>query len=196
MNLLLVRHGKPARESINAGDPPLCDEGREQARRVARQLAAERVQRIVHSPLQRAVETAAATAAQLDIPAETLEGLAEADAGSAIYRSVEDLRKLEASEWQAFMRDPVAFLGGDPVGFRRAVLGAFESILGDRRHQKVAVFTHGLPINLMLSHALKLEGITHFVPHFCSITRLSGDTLDTLQVVSVNETLHGFAEAA
>lgn len=195
MNLILVRHGKPAKGSANAGDPPLSDEGRLQAQRVARQLATEGVQHIVHSPLHRAEETAAESARQLDISKEALAGLSEADAGKALYRSVEDLRKLESSQWESFMRDPVTFLGGDPVSFRKAVLSAFESILANHRHQKVAVFTHGLPINVMLSHVLKLEGITNFVPHFCSITRLTGETIDTLQIVSVNETLHIQAEA-
>jgi hypothetical protein len=40
----------------------------------------------------------------------------------------------------------------------------------------------------VLSHALGLDGITHFVPHYCSISRLNGDSLDRLSVVSVNET--------
>ena len=41
---------------------------------------------------------------------------------------------------------------------------------------------------VVLSHALGLARITHFVPHYCSITRLNGDSLDDLSVVSVNET--------
>jgi probable phosphoglycerate mutase len=37
----------------------------------------------------------------------------------------------------------------------------------------VVVFTHGLPINVVLSHALGLEKIVHFQPGYGSVSHLS-----------------------
>ena len=116
--------------------------------------------------------------------------LLSAAASHAAERGGRDL-DTEQLLWAAANMEPTRALlsraGADPVAFRREVLSAFESVLaGDAA--KVAVFTHGLPINVVLSHALGLDRITHFVPHYCSISRLSGDSLDRLSVVSVNET--------
>jgi broad specificity phosphatase PhoE len=60
---------------------------------------------------------------------------------------------------------------------------------------RVAVFTHGLPINLVLSHALGLPRLTHFPPHYGSLTRLHGRRPDALNVVSVNETAQRWLSA-
>jgi probable phosphoglycerate mutase len=54
----------------------------------------------------------------------------------------------------------------------------------------VAVFTHGLPISVVLSHTLGLEHIVHFRPDYGSITRLQARDAQTVGVVSVNEGGH------
>lgn len=190
MQLILVRHGRPASASPTPQDPPLGEEGKAQAGALARCLANESIQRIVCSPLSRARETAQVLAQTMGSEPEVIDGLAEADRYATTYRSVEEMRQLPADQWAAFMRDPVSFLGADPVLFRQAVLSAFDGILQSAPHQRVAVFTHGVPINLLLSHVLKLDRLTHFVPHYCSITRLTGTSLETLQILSINETLH------
>ena len=56
---VLVRHALPV---AGHPDPELSVEGREQARRLGRWLAAERFDAIIASPLRRAVETAAIVA--------------------------------------------------------------------------------------------------------------------------------------
>ena len=185
MHVLMIRHGRP--ESGNGdSDPALCAVGRKQARDLGAFLSRSGVARLVSSPLRRALQTAEPTAQTLGLDVAVIEGLAEADRFGAGYRSVEELRR-EPAVWGRFLADPVGFLGADPVAFRRDVLSAFETVL-DAGAAKVAVFTHGLPINVVLSHALGLDRITHFVPHYCSISRLNGDSLDRLSVISVNET--------
>ena len=185
MQVLMIRHGRPETRNGDS-DPDLCELGRKQARDLSAVLCRAGVARLVSSPLRRALQTAEPTAKTLGLDVAVIDGLAEADRFGASYRSVEDLRR-EPELWDQFLADPVSFLGADPVAFRREVLGAFDAVLAGGA-AKVAVFTHGLPINVVLSHALGLARITHFVPHYCSISRLNGETLDRLSVVSVNET--------
>ena len=59
MELILIRHGLPVRSRENA-DPPLAEEGHDQARRVAGRLARERIDTVVSSTMRRALETAVA----------------------------------------------------------------------------------------------------------------------------------------
>jgi broad specificity phosphatase PhoE len=185
MQVLMIRHGRPETQNGDS-DPDLCDAGRKQARSLSDYLSRAGVARLVSSPLRRALQTAEPTAQALGLDVAVIEGLAEADRYGKSYRSVEELRR-KPEVWGQFLADPIGFLGADPIAFRREVLSAFEQVLaGDVA--KVAAFTHGLPINVVLSHVLGLDRVTHFVPHYCSISRLNGDSLDRLSVVSVNET--------
>ena len=122
---------------------------------------------------------------------EVVDGWAEADRHLARYRSVETLRAQGAGEWRRFLEDPVRYMGGDPHDFRCGVLAALATtIAAGPRDAHVVVFTHGLPINVVLSHALGLERIIHFPPGYGSITRLRAKDMNTIGVVSVNETGH------
>jgi broad specificity phosphatase PhoE len=185
MQVLMIRHGRPETQNGDS-DPDLCDAGRKQARNLSAYLSRAGVTRLVSSPLRRALQTAEPTAQALGLDVVVIDGLAEADRFGTSYRSVEELRR-EPAVWGEFLADPIGFLGADPIVFRRDVLSAFENVLAVGA-AKVAVFTHGLPINVVLSHALGLDRVTHFVPHYCSISRLNGDSIDRLSVVSVNET--------
>ena len=192
MRLVLVRHGRPDEDHAERPhDPPLRADGWQQANAVAALLADEGITRIVSSPLTRARQTAEPLAERLKLPIHTLDGWAEADRHLARYRSTETLRALGDSEWQRFLRDPVRYLGGDPQRFRADVLAALSAVTdGGDRDAHVAVFTHGLPINLVLSHVLGLERIIHFRPGYGSITRLRARDPQTIGVVSVNESGH------
>jgi probable phosphoglycerate mutase len=197
MKLVLVRHGRPDEDDLaTPHDPPLRDDGWRQARAVARLLASEGVTRIVSSPLQRARQTAEPLAHQLSLPIDVLDGWAEADKNTSRYRSTETLRAQGHSEWQRFLEDPVRYVGGDPESFQAGVLNALDEVLqgGDRNHQ-VVVFTHGLPINTVLSHVLGLRGIIHFHPGYGSLTRLRAlpdvaGSRRRIGVVSINESGH------
>lgn len=190
MKLTLVRHGRPDEgDNARPHDPPLRADGQHQAEAVAALLAGEGVTRVVASPLLRAHQTSLPLAARLGLPVHTVDGWAEADRHVARYRSTETLRAQGEAEWARFLADPVRYLGGDPAAFRAAVLGALrQSIEGDQAH--VAVFTHGLPINVVLSHVLGLPKIVHFQPGYGSVTRLLARDAERIGVVSVNESGH------
>jgi probable phosphoglycerate mutase len=192
MRLILVRHGRPDEGGTETpNDPPLNDEGWRQAGAIARLLETEEVSRIVASPLRRARQTAEPLAGRLGLRVETIELWAEADRGASRYRSTETLRAEGGEAWSRFLADPIGYLGGDPASFRAGVLAALGFTVakgpGDAR---VAVFTHGLPINIVLSHALGLDSITRFVVDYGSVTRLRHVGDGRYGVRSVNETGH------
>jgi len=192
MRLILVRHGRPDEDDVaRPHDPPLHEDGWRQARAVAALLAREGVSRIIASPLMRARQTAEPLAERLDMPIGIVEGWVEADRHVARYRSMETLRAQGDEEWRRFLRDPIRYLGSDPELFRAEVLGALGDLIGESdRSARVAVFTHGMPINIVLSHALGLEGLVHFPPAYGSVTRLRVRSGGAIGVVSVNECGH------
>ena len=190
MKLTLVRHGRPDEgHRERPHDPPLRADGRRQAAAVATLLTEEGVTAIVASPMQRAQDTARPLAERLGLAVRTIDGWAEADRDVEHYRSTETLRGLGDAEWQRFLDDPVRYLGGDPQAFRRAVLDALHGTAEGSDDAHVAVFTHGLPINIVLSFVLGLEKIVHFRPGYGSITRLIARD-GRFGVVSVNESAH------
>lgn len=191
MKLVLVRHGRPDEEdTLRPQDPPLRADGRRQAQALAALLATEGVTHLVTSPLTRAVETAQPLAERLGLPLRTIDGWAEADRHTTRYRSTETLRALGKGEWARFLQDPVAYLGGEMSAFRAQVLEALEETIA-LGGAHVAVFTHGLPINVVLSHALGLDRIVHFQPGYGSVSRLRvAPAPRRIGVVSVNESGH------
>ena len=196
MKLVLVRHGRPDEdERDRPHDPPLRADGRAQADAVAARLAQEGITRIVSSPMARAAQTAQPLAERLELPIEIVDGWAEADRHVQRYRSTETLRALGDVEWGRFLADPIAYFGGDAAVFRAGVLAALAATMdnagaAERGDAHVAVFTHGLPINVVLSHALALERIIHFAPGYGSMTRLRVLRSGAVGVASVNERCH------
>lgn len=191
MQLILVRHGEPdENHPTRPQDPPLNAAGLKHAAAVGRLLSQTHLTHVVSSPLLRALQTAAPLLGHTGLPLQVWDGWAEADRSAARYRSLDTLRAAGRGAWQRFLDDPVTHLGGDPVLFRAAVQGALGQTLGLGPQAVVAVFTHGMPINLVLSQTLGLARITHFAPAYGSLTRLYASTSGKLSVVSVNETGH------
>lgn len=190
MQLILVRHGKPDVPAHGpTNDPPLGEIGHAQAERAARMLRHEPIERIVSSGMKRADATAAPLAAHLGLPVEIVPDLGEIDRWGGRYASIEMLRADGGETWQRFKEDPLGFFGVEPAPFRAAVLAGFTSVLAGPE-RKVAVFTHGFPINILLAHALGIDHDARFVPGYASFTRLAGRGIDALTVVSVNEGGH------
>jgi broad specificity phosphatase PhoE len=197
MRLILVRHGRPDEGDLDSpNDPPLNADGWRQARAAANLLASEPITRIVASPLLRAQQTARPLAERLVLPIDTVEGWAEADRRASRYRSTETLRAEGGEAWARFLQDPIRYLGAEPDAFRAGVLAALhETASPENRGSRVVVFTHGLPINVVLSHALGLTSITHFLVAYGSVTRLRSRDDGSYGVSSVNETGHHRADA-
>lgn len=191
MQIILVRHGHPMVPTTGpTTNPPLSERGHMQARCTAETLGSEAIEAIWSSGLQRAEATAGPLARSLGLNVRTLPGLGEIDRDGSNYANIEMIRQKGKTEWQHFLADPLGYFGKDPEKFRAETLDAFGQILESGLTGKVAAFTHGFPINILLSHTLGLNHDARFAPSYGSITRLSGRRLSSLTVVSVNETGH------
>lgn len=191
-HFLLIRHGLPHEgHPHHPGDPPLHPLGRRHAERLARQLAREGIDRIVSSPQQRAIDTAAPLARLLGLEPEIHDGLAEVDHGVARYRSVDTVRAEEPERWPLFLQSPARFFGRDPDEYRRHVRSTFDAIVAAPGGERIAVFSHGMTIKTILCAALGVadDAYARFLIAHCSVTRMSGSAPDRLRVDSVNESI-------
>ena len=91
MRLYVTRHGQTQWNALNKvlgrTDVPLDETGQAQADALARSLAGEPIDLVLTSPLQRTVQTGAAVANALGIPAQTADELIEMNFG--IYEGVQ-----------------------------------------------------------------------------------------------------------
>jgi broad specificity phosphatase PhoE len=180
--LILVRHGEPDEGNrLDPGDPPLSRSGQLQARSVAELLALEDIDRIVSSPQRRARLTAQPLASMTDLPIEIVDGLAEVDQHTDRYRSPETIKRESPERWPEFLASPAAFFGKNEAEFSAGVLNAVEGLLS-RQARTVAVFSHGMPIKIVIQHALGLENRNNLRIGYCQMTRLFGTMLADLVV--------------
>ncbi len=186
MELILVRHGLPVRRE-DTSDPPLSDEGREQARRVARWLARERITAAWSSPMIRARQTAEPFAAVSGLAVEVDEGIHEFDRGSGRYIPMEELKREDYAAWKALVD------GGfdvDIFGFSKMVVAALEAIVAANQGGRVAVFCHGGVVNVWTAHVLGLEARLFFEPGYASVHRYLCARTGERNIVALNERAH------
>ncbi len=153
--LILVRHGRTAG---NAGgllqgrlDLPLDGIGRAQVAAMAVKLGA--VDRVITSPLLRAVETAEA----LGVPMEIDDRWKELDYGDYEGRAMSDI---PASTWDRWRSDPdFAPPGGESMralGVR--VREACADLVDDAMDRNVVVVSHVSPVKAAVAWALDAPG--------------------------------------
>jgi len=145
--IVLVRHGQTAANATGLlqghADLPLSDVGRGQAAALSVALAASGATRVITSPLQRAMHTAAPIAAALGIDATIEDRLVELDYGEWDGRALVDVGGHEWASWRA---DPnFAPPNGESL---RAVRLRVESWLADeaQRDDIVVAVSHVSPI--------------------------------------------------
>jgi broad specificity phosphatase PhoE len=149
------------------GDPgvavPLTEDGREQARRLGRQLAALEIRLCVHTRFGRTLETAACVLEGRDVPRVCEPLLDDIDVGELEGSSIADYRA-----WKAAHTRADAFPGGESLdaAARRYVRG-FRRIL-ERPEQTILVVCHEIPIRYALnavSGSDELDGPEHAIPN-------------------------------
>jgi len=199
MNVLLVRHGETPwnREGRYQGrtDIALSDEGRAQAQRLGQRLAGVTIAKAIASPLSRAKATAEAIiGTSLELDAGLLEishGAWEGQLASDVERShaemfgvwksapgrdapagpgAETLGDVEARAWPVLAR-LCAQLGPDDTG----LLVAHDAV-----NRVLICRVLGLP----------LERVWTFRQAPAALNVLAGASLDTLQVVRLNDSEH------
>jgi len=121
IELLFARHGQTPENAggriLGRRDPPLSDEGREQARLLAAQAADAGVVAVWTSPLQRARQTAIAVSATVGAEPVVLDDLIESDRGSWEGQKLSHLAEVSPALYAAFeAADPeFVFPGGESL---------------------------------------------------------------------------------
>ena len=195
MELLLIRHAEPVRigpgTAAGPADPHLTERGREQADRLAAWLAAEPVDAVLSSPLQRARDTAAPVGRGLGLDVEVVDGLMEYDAQSDFYIPVEELRETRDHHWTAMIEGRWDELGGEPPEqFRARIVPCVDAIIERFPGGTVAAVCHGGVINVYLAALLGLDRHLWFHPEYTSISRVAAARTGERSVVTLNETAH------
>ena len=150
----LVRHGatdnnraRPPRLQGRRTDPPLSDEGREQARQTGEFLADVPVDGVYSSPLLRARQTAEAIAQPHGLAVEVVADLIEVDVGVWEGRAWDEIEKTDPEAYRAFMTDASVnpYLGGENL---QTVLAraepAFERLMQQSLGRLIVVVAHNV----------------------------------------------------
>jgi probable phosphomutase (TIGR03848 family) len=166
--VLLVRHGHSTAnaDGVLAGWSEgigLTDAGREQAERLGERLRPLTLARVVSSPIQRCVETAAA--ALPDLPASTHEGLGECHYGAWTGRRLAEVAQEDL--WRVVQDDPAAAAFPRDDAYRAESLADMAArVIGTVRaldaeveaeHGRSAVWvavSHGDPIKSVVAEAV------------------------------------------
>jgi probable phosphoglycerate mutase len=170
--MVLVRHGNTDLSGLRYSgrvDPELNDKGIDQARALARRLAALRGDKpaVVSSPLKRTLATATAIADALDAEVSTDDGLLETDFGQWEGRTFAEVKQHWKVERKAWRTDSsVAPPGGESVNqVARRVRAARDRLLAAYPGRTVVVVSHVTPIKLLLCAALNAPSSSVFRMH-------------------------------
>jgi probable phosphomutase (TIGR03848 family) len=158
--LVLIRHGRTAANATGllAGRTPgvpLDAVGRRQARVLGTRLRDVRLDALVHSPLERCIQTADAVLAGRPVDRQADDRLTECDYGDWTGRPLAELAREPL--WPVIQEAPssVTFPGGEAM---RAMAERATSAVDDwvARHPEgiVAIVSHGDVIKAILSRAL------------------------------------------
>ena len=199
--ILLVRHGEtPTTGTVLPGRAPglhLSERGRAQADGVAQRLSVLPVHAIYSSPLERARETAAPSAARAGLTVNEEAGLLECDFGDWTGAALAGLTGLP--EWQTVQHNPSAFRFPNGEGFsgmQARIVGTLESLRAAHAGDVVVCFSHADPIKAAVAHALgtHLDLFQRIVISPASVSAISytdGQAPAVLTVNSTSEPLSG-----
>jgi probable phosphoglycerate mutase len=191
--LLLVRHGRPETGRM---DPPLSEQGREQARLLGESLRGAGLTAVVSSDLRRARETAAFVADAAAVPAVTLAlpGLREwgMAADAMEYVTLEALgdshpQAVAVAEGRYEMFVPRRV---DIPVFVRDVATAFDTVLAEHPAGRVAVVCHGGVINAYVGALVGIGQPFWFHPDYASVSRVVRMPGGRVVLRSLNEVHH------
>ncbi|MGC3992663.1 MAG: histidine phosphatase family protein [Propionicimonas sp.] len=157
--VLLVRHGQtPTTGRVLPGRAPglhLSAAGARQAENAAARLSGLPLAALYTSPLERAQETAAPTAAATGLVPVVEPDLFECDFGEWTGESLATLARRK--EWRALMTSPSTFRfpGGESLAELEArMVSLLDRLRGAHPDGVVACFTHADPIRAALTYAV------------------------------------------
>jgi broad specificity phosphatase PhoE len=178
----LIRHAQTAWVGkALAGRTPsvlLSAGGEQQAEELAEQLAAEDMDQIFSSPLERARQTAEPLSRALRLKIQISEKLNEIDFGDWTGRTLAELEPLqEWKQWNLFrssLRIPNGELMLDVQG---RIVGEIQKLHREFSGQKIALVSHQDPIKAAITHylgmPLDLVGRLEIAPASVSLVQIS-----------------------
>ncbi len=202
--LYLIRHGQSdfawdgdpfITSRGDQWDPPLSDEGREQARLLSRRLLVMELDPFVvySSPLRRAAETATAFGREAGAEVSFHDQLVEAHIGGWEGKPFEEIIETDPEVVQhirnqraIWHRAPGAERGDR---FRARVRDAVEELLAKHPDDNVLVFAHGGVINAYCGEVLGLGQEMFFLPENTSLNSVEVDGA-TRTIRFLNDVLH------
>ncbi|MFT3726817.1 MAG: histidine phosphatase family protein [Terricaulis sp.] len=173
--LFLVRHAEPKEAWGAGGDPGLSRFGRNQAEYCAQQLVDLGQMKIVSAPSKRAQETAAPAAIlqRQNVILEPRIGEVQPPAGLSDVQAwmVDNFSTTSKKTWRDMDQRMHAWRDG--------VLAAVRAVKTD-----TAMFTHFVPINVIVGEALRVEETCMSRPDFASITEFAVENGDIRLVIN------------
>jgi len=167
--LIALRHGETEfnadRRMQGHLDVPLSEVGREQARLAAARLAAEPIDKIYSSDLQRAVETAQTIRGSRGIDLVTDVRLREFHMGTFQGLTVTEARERHGDAWERFFIHDADFAlpGGQSRNQKQVEIAAFmEEVVRTEAGRRLLVVTHGGILIGMLRHVLGIPASHYF----------------------------------
>jgi len=162
--VFLVRHGATvlSAEDRFAGstDVELSDEGRGQARALARRMAHETLAAVYCSPMRRTIETATLAVAPHGIVPEPMDGLREIGHGRWEGMTRAEVEAGHAPEYAAWEADPFTFApeGGESgLEVLARALPVVREIVVRHEGEAVLVVSHKATIRLLISSLLGFD---------------------------------------
>jgi len=178
--LFLIRHGRSTWNAEHRfqgwADPPLDDEGQEQARRLAERLQGngKAMVALYTSPLRRAQETADIIGETLGLPVTPDERLKEGGVGVLTGLTWAQVEERYADVKQSFERadESIEIPGGEDAElFRARVTAVFDEIVARHAGETVGVVSHGGTLGTYFNYLIGLPG--RFSPFRFGNTSLS-----------------------
>ncbi len=185
----LVRHGETEwnveRRIQGWADSPLTSLGLAQAEIHGQLLGKFGIDRIIGSPLGRAMQTVAPIVRETNVPAEYDVRLREVCMGDWSGRTSPELQSLYLDQWQARQDDPEGYCppnGESRLDVKRRV-APLVAELNDASHQEVVLVSHGITIRMLLDLLLG------FSDHARQKLRVPNDLVYCVEVGSSDTTV-------
>src|SRR5881398_2481758 len=162
--IFMVRHGATVLTAedrfAGATDVELCNQGREQARRLATRLKQEAITAVYASPLGRTVETATIVAKPHNLEIQTRDGLREISHGRWEQMTRKEVEQAFPDEAAAWEKDPYTFapVGGESgLAVTARALPVLMDIVREHAADNVLIVSHKATIRLLLSSLLGFD---------------------------------------
>jgi len=199
--VLLIRHGQQDvnLQAATVGewiDPPLSEQGRQQARLLGEALSVVQFDGIFASPLRRARETASEVARHHDLEVRFLDDLREVEVfrdvppdktaleffGKELLEAVRR-RMLDERNWDVYPYSESSY------DFKKRAINAVETVIATNAGERVAIVCHGGVINAYIGHIIGSRYDMFFRPAHASVSIVvSGEGRRILRLL--NDTHH------